>query len=44
MLVDALNPQRNLSHSPLFQVMFALQNMPPLRLQAGRDGPDASAR
>jgi amino acid adenylation domain-containing protein len=38
MIVDALNPERNLSHAPLFQVMFALQAMPPLRLQAGRDG------
>src|SRR6185503_5410584 len=27
-LVDALNPQRNLNHTPLFQVMFALQNLP----------------
>lgn len=25
MVVDALQPERNLSHSPLFQVMFALQ-------------------
>ncbi|MEH2084715.1 MAG: non-ribosomal peptide synthase/polyketide synthase [Nostoc sp.] len=28
MLVEALQPQRDLSHSPLFQVMFALQNAP----------------
>ena len=26
MVVDALNPVRDLSHSPLFQVMFVLQN------------------
>ncbi|MFN6485608.1 amino acid adenylation domain-containing protein, partial [Nostoc sp. DedQUE02] len=27
-LVKALQPQRNLSHTPLFQVMFVLQNAP----------------
>ncbi|MCF2150416.1 Non-ribosomal peptide synthetase [Desmonostoc muscorum LEGE 12446] len=28
MLVEALHPERDLSHTPLFQVMFALQNAP----------------
>ncbi len=28
MLVDALHPQRDLSHSPLFQVVFVMQNTP----------------
>jgi len=28
MLVDTIQPERNLSHSPLFQVMFVLQNAP----------------
>jgi len=27
-VVEALQPQRNLSHAPLFQVMFVLQNAP----------------
>jgi alpha-ketoglutarate-dependent taurine dioxygenase len=27
-LVDAINPERRLSHTPLFQVLFVLQNMP----------------
>ncbi|RPI03062.1 MAG: amino acid adenylation domain-containing protein, partial [Calditrichaeota bacterium] len=28
MVVDAVQPERNMSHSPLFQVMFVLQNIP----------------
>ncbi|WP_416212277.1 non-ribosomal peptide synthase/polyketide synthase [Nostoc sp. DedSLP03] len=28
MLVEALQPERDMSHTPLFQVMFALQNAP----------------
>lgn len=28
MLVETLQPQRDLSYTPLFQVMFALQNAP----------------
>lgn len=30
-IVEALQPERNLSHTPLFQVMFAYQNLPALR-------------
>ena len=32
-LVEVLQPQRNLSHTPLFQVMFALQNAPLNRVE-----------
>ncbi|HVN54987.1 MAG TPA: amino acid adenylation domain-containing protein [Anaerolineaceae bacterium] len=34
MLVEALQPPRDMSHSPLFQIMFAMQNepIPPLNL------------
>ncbi len=28
-LVEVLQPERNMSHSPIFQVMFVLQNTPP---------------
>ncbi|MBD2435190.1 non-ribosomal peptide synthetase [Nostoc sp. FACHB-110] len=33
MLVEALQPERDLSHTPLFQVMFALQNAPASELE-----------
>lgn len=32
-VVEALQPERNLSHNPLFQVMFALQNTPMGKLE-----------
>jgi len=35
MLVEELQPERNMSYSPLFQVMFALQNAPQVQLQLG---------
>lgn len=34
-LVEALNPDRNQSHSPLFQAMLILQNAPRAQLDAG---------
>ena len=32
-LVETIEPERSLSHSPLFQIMFAFQNMPAEALQ-----------
>ncbi|HEY6926421.1 MAG TPA: amino acid adenylation domain-containing protein, partial [Steroidobacteraceae bacterium] len=43
-VVDVLQPRRSLSHSPLFQVMFVLQNAPQgeLRLPGLRLSPEVS--
>jgi amino acid adenylation domain-containing protein len=45
-LVLELNPKRDLSHGPLIQVLFALQNIPPLQalMAEGAGAPPASAR
>ncbi len=37
MVVDAVQPERNLSHSPLFQAMFVLNNTPPQRSAVAAD-------
>src|SRR4029453_19603947 len=32
-LVEELNPERSLTHSPVFQVLFAVQNVPRQKLE-----------
>ena len=38
-IVDAVQPERDMSHSPLFQVMFALQTSGGLSIKAGKQMP-----
>ncbi|WP_164021881.1 non-ribosomal peptide synthetase, partial [Pyxidicoccus trucidator] len=40
-LVEELRPQRSLSHSPLFQVLFSLQNLPVSTMEVA-GGPEGS--
>jgi amino acid adenylation domain-containing protein len=35
-IVEAIQPERDLSHTPVFQVAFAMQNIPMPALQAGK--------
>ena len=39
-IVEELHPQRSLTHSPLFQVMFVLQSAPEGRITLGRNTAD----